>query len=125
VKRREERTPRNPGYRSRFQDWKPRRAVGFPISLPFGIWALIVLSRRDVRTAFADWHAKSERKKSDSALERTMVVGLVVGLAVGLSLGAAMENIPLYMTLGMTFGMALGIVCGWRIDMNNRRKSKD
>lgn len=28
-------------------------AFGFPISLPFGIWALIVVLRRDVRTAFA------------------------------------------------------------------------
>ena len=28
-------------------------APAFPISLPFGIWALIVLSRRDVRTTFA------------------------------------------------------------------------
>lgn len=28
-------------------------AVGFPISLPFGIWALLVLSRRDVKTAIA------------------------------------------------------------------------
>ena len=27
-------------------------ALGAPISLPFGIWALIVLSRRNVRTAF-------------------------------------------------------------------------
>ncbi len=28
--------------------------VGFPISLPFGIWALLVLLRRDMRTAFAE-----------------------------------------------------------------------
>ena len=48
-------------------------APGFLISLPFGIWALIVLSRRDVRTAFA---GESEReqvtKEPDSAVERTM-----------------------------------------------------
>ena len=34
-------------------------ALGFLISLPFGIWALVVLSRRDVRTAFA---GESERE---------------------------------------------------------------
>ena len=42
--------------------------LGFLISLPFGIWALSALSRRDVRAAFA---GESERepmvKKSDSA----------------------------------------------------------
>ncbi len=35
--------------------------LGFLISLPFGIWALSVLSRRDVRTAFA---GESERNQS-------------------------------------------------------------
>ena len=35
--------------------------LGFLISLPFGIWALIVLSRQDVRTAFA---GESERNQS-------------------------------------------------------------
>jgi serine/threonine protein kinase len=30
-------------------------AIGFPISLPFGIWALLVLSRQDVKSAFANW----------------------------------------------------------------------
>jgi serine/threonine protein kinase len=34
--------------------------LGFLISLPFGIWALIVLSRQDVRTAFA---GESERNQ--------------------------------------------------------------
>ena len=34
--------------------------LGFPISLPFGIWALIVLSKRDVQAAFA---GKSERDR--------------------------------------------------------------
>ena len=34
--------------------------LGFLISWPFGIWALIVLSRQDVRTAFA---GESERNR--------------------------------------------------------------
>jgi len=96
-------------------------ALGFPISLPFGIWALLVLSRRDVRTAFADWDAESEReqrkKESDSAIGWAMILGLSLGVA----LGAAMDNIGVYMTLGMVFGIVLGSA----IDMNNRRKSKD
>ena len=103
--------------------------IGFVISLLFGIWVLIVVLRRDMRTAFADWDTESEReqimKESDSAVGGTMVVGLSMGLAVGLSLGTAMDNIPVSMTLGMTLGMALGIMFGWGIDMNNRRKSKD
>lgn len=94
-------------------------AVGFPISLPFGIWALLVLSRRDVRTAFADWHAESERKESEwgSAIGVTMPIGLVLGLV----LGTAMDNIEVYLPLGLV----LGLLVGWSIDMNNRRKSKD
>jgi hypothetical protein len=96
-------------------------APGFPISMPFGIWALIVLSRRDVRTAFADWDAESERepvtKESASAVGWAMPVGLMLGVA----LGAATDNIGLYMTLGMVLGLLFGCV----IDMNNRRKSKD
>ena len=32
-------------------------AIGFPISLPLGTWALLVLSRQDVKAAFADRHA--------------------------------------------------------------------
>ena len=91
---------------------------GFVISLPFGIWALIVLSRRDVTTAFT---GESEReplmKKPSSAVGGTMSVGL----ALGLSLGAAMDNIPVYMTLGMVLGMLVGL----GIDSNKRRKSED
>jgi hypothetical protein len=96
-------------------------AVGFPISLPFGVWALIVLSRQDVRTAFAGWDAESQREQrmKDSA----SVVGgmMVVGLALGVGVGTVMNNIGFYMPLGMAFGILLG----WAIDMNNRRKSKD
>ena len=96
-------------------------AVGFPISLPFGVWALtVLLSRRDMRTAFA---GESEReqmpKEPDSAIGWTMPVGLMLGL----SLGAAIDinYIGVYMSLGMIFG----IVCGAAVDRNNRRKSKD
>jgi len=100
-------------------------AVGFPISLPFGIWALLVLSRRDVRTAFADWDAESERKQvmkeSVSEAGGTMGLMMIFGLTIGLSVGVAMDNIPVYMTLGMVIGLLFG--CG--IDMDNRRKSRD
>ena len=94
-------------------------AVGFPISLPFGIWALLVLSRRDVTTAFADWDAGSERKESESG----SVIGLTLpfGLVLGLVLGTVTGNIALYMPLGL----ALGLLFGMFTDMNNRRKSKD
>jgi hypothetical protein len=87
-------------------------ALGFPISLPFGIWALLVLSRRDVRTAFA---GQSESEREHSAAGRTMVVGLAVGLALG---ALDKDNIGFYMILGMV----LGLLIGWGID--NRRKSK-
>jgi hypothetical protein len=87
-------------------------ALGFPISLPFGIWALLVLSRRDVRTAFA---GQSESEREHSAAGRSMVVGLAVGLALG---ALDKDNIGFYMILGMV----LGLLIGWGID--NRRKSK-
>ena len=95
-------------------------AVGFPISLPFGIWALIVLSRRDVRTAFA---GESEREQMPKKPASAVDVMLPVGLALGLALGAAMDqdNIAVYMVLGMVLGLLLGL----GIDMNKRRKSKD
>ncbi len=94
-------------------------AVGFPISLPFGVWALtVLLSRRDVRTAFA---GESEReqmpKEPDSVIGWTMPVGLALGLA----LGAAMDNVGLYMPVGLVLGLLLGL----GIDTYNRRKSKD
>ena len=93
-------------------------APGFLISLPFGIWALILLSRRDVRTTFAGESEREQRKeRSDSAVGGTMVFGLSLGVA----LGAVMDNIPVYLTLGMV----LGILVGYGIDMNNRRESKD
>jgi len=95
-------------------------ALGFPISLPFGIWALLVLSRRDVRTAFADWNAESaleqRKKEADSAVGLTMTLGLSMGVAVG----AAMNNIPVYLTLGMLLGILFGTI----IDSNNGRRSK-
>ncbi len=92
--------------------------VGFPISLPFGIWALLVLLRRDMRTAFADGDAESQREQMpNSAVGWTMPFGLALGLA----LGAATDKIGLYMTLGMVLGLLFGCV----VDMNNRRESKD
>ncbi len=97
-------------------------AVGFPISLPFGIWALLVLSRRDVRTAFADWDVESEPKQVPKGPASAVGVTMVVGMVVGLALGAAMDqdNLGVYMVLGMV----LGLLFGCAIDMNNRRKSK-
>ncbi len=96
-------------------------APGFPISLPFGIWALIVVLRHDVRTAFADEVAESERAQLMKGPVSTVGLTMIAGLTLGVALGAAMDNIPVYLTLGML----LGILFGWVIDMNNRRKSKD
>jgi predicted Ser/Thr protein kinase len=96
-------------------------APGFPISLPFGIWALLVLSRRDVRTAFADWAAESEREQITKGLASAVGWAMPVGLALGLAVGAATDNIGLCMALGMVLGLLFGCV----IDMNNRRKSKE
>ena len=96
-------------------------APGFPISLPFGIWAMLVLSRRDVRTAFADWDVESEREQITKGPASAVGWAMPVGLVLGLALGAAMDNIGLYMTLGMVLGLLFGCV----IDMNNRRKSQD
>ena len=93
-------------------------APGFPISLPFGIWALIVLSGRDVRIAFA---GESEREKVPEKSDSAVGGAMVVGLALGLALGTAMDNIPVYMMLGM----GLGILFGWVIDWNKRRKPQD
>ncbi len=98
-------------------------AVGFLISLPFGIWALIVISRRDVMTAFADWRPEHERKQmmktSLSWVGGTMVAGMLVGLTLGAALDQ--DNIGLYMVLGMVLGMLIGTA----IDTNHRREPKD
>jgi predicted Ser/Thr protein kinase len=96
-------------------------APGFLISLPFGIWALIVVLRHDVKTAFADEVAESERAQMMKGPVSTVGLTMIAGLTLGVALGAAMDNIPVYLTLGML----LGILFGWVIDMNNRRKSKD
>jgi hypothetical protein len=95
---------------------------GFPISLLFGIWALVVLSRQDVRTAFADWDAESERDRTNvatSAVGWAMSVGMIVGLTLGAAL--ARNNIGVYLVLGMILGLLVGCV----IESNNRRKSQD
>jgi predicted Ser/Thr protein kinase len=98
-------------------------AVGFPISLPFGIWAMIVVLRHDVKTTFADGDVKSEweqmMKGTASAVGGTMVIGMVAGLTLGAVLDQ--DNIGNYMVLGMI----LGLLIGWGIDANKRRKSKD
>ena len=97
-------------------------AVGFPISLPCGIWALLVLSRRDVRTAFADWHAESQGERPKKGSESALVLTIVYGMIGGLALGAALDpdRIGVYMILGMVFGILLGSA----IDMMNRRETK-
>lgn len=96
-------------------------AVGLPTSLPFGIWALLLPSRRDMRTAFAGWNAESQRDqmKKESAAGRMMVVGMLVGLAMGVAVDH--DRMAVYMALGMVVGLLLG----WGIDANKRRKSKD
>ena len=90
--------------------------AGFLISLPFGIWALIVLSRRDVQTAFAGESERGQVTKPVSAVGWTMVFGM----SVGLGLGAAMDidNFAVYMILGT----GLGLLVGYGIDMYNRRR---
>ena len=93
-------------------------APGFLISLPFGVWALLVLSRRDVRLSFAGEPERDEMpKEPDSAVGG----GMVFGLSLGVALGALMDNIPVYLALGMVLGILVGIV----IDRNNSRKSND
>ncbi|MGI9516375.1 MAG: serine/threonine-protein kinase [Pirellulaceae bacterium] len=97
-------------------------AIGFLISLPFGIWALLLLSRRDVKTAFADWNAGSERERPTNEGPGSAVGWMMaVGLALGLSFGAAVGHIG----LGMTLGMVVGVVIGAIVDSNSRRNSKD
>ncbi len=91
---------------------------GFLISLPFGVWALILLLRQDVRTAFA---GESEREQMFEKPASAVGGAMVFGLSMGVALGALMDNIPVYLSLGMV----LGILVGYGLDMNNRRKSKD
>ena len=91
-------------------------APGFPISLPFGIWALILLSRRDVQTVFSGHSDREHVSKPASAVGRTMAAGMVVGLGLGAATGR--DNIAGYMILGMVLGLLLG--CG--IDVYNRRR---
>ncbi len=91
---------------------------GFLISLPFGIWALTLLSRRDVRKAFAGESA-DERK----AREPESAIGgmIVLGFSVGAGLGVLMDNMGVYLSLGI----ALGCVAGAGIDALKRREPKD
>ncbi|MBC8352771.1 MAG: hypothetical protein H8E66_12325 [Planctomycetes bacterium] len=98
-------------------------ALGFPISLPFGIWALIVVLRHDVKNAFPDEHAKSERKQTPTGPVSVVGGAMVGGMIVGMVLGTAVDQdkIGEYMVLGMVVGLLLGCV----IDANNRGKSKD
>ena len=94
-------------------------AVGFPFGLPFGIWALLVLSRQDVKAAFAGESALQQKKKSGS--DSAMGGMIPIGLAVGVTLGAATDNIAVFTSLGLIFG----IIAGSLIDTNRRQKSKD
>ncbi len=96
-------------------------APGFPISLPFGIWALIVVLRHDVKTAFADEKAKSEREQNTPESNSVMGLTIAFGVSFGVVLGAAMNNIGVYLSLGLVLGILVGSV----IDTNNRRKTKD
>ena len=94
-------------------------AVGFPFGLPFGIWALLVLSRQDVKAAFAGESALQQKKKSGS--DSAMGGMIPIGLAVGVTLGAATDNIAVFTSLGAIFG----IIAGSLIDTKRRQKSKD
>jgi predicted Ser/Thr protein kinase len=96
-------------------------APGFPISLPFGIWALIVVLRHDVKTAFADEDAKSEREQNTPESNSVMGLTIAFGVSFGAVLGAAMNNIGVFLSLGLVLGILVGSV----IDTNNRRKTKD
>ena len=94
-------------------------ALGFPNGLPFGIRALLVLSRKDVKVAFAgESDEQQQRKKTvDSAVGGMMAIGLALGAAVG----AAMENIAVFTSVGMIIGILVGSV----IDSNKRRNAND
>ena len=93
--------------------------AGFLLSLPFGIWALSVLSRRDVQTAFAGESERKQVTKLVSAVGWT----LPGGMALGSSLGAAIDpgNIAVYMVVGMV----IGLLVGYGNDRYNRRRSTE
>ena len=94
---------------------------GFPISLPFGIWALIVVLRHDVKIAFADEDTKSKREQDTPESNSVMGLAIAFGVSFGMVLGAVMNNIGVYLSLGLVLGILVGSV----IDTNNRRKTKD
>ena len=96
-------------------------AIGFPISLPFGIWALIVVLRHDVRNSFADENAVAQQEQKKESPDSAVGGMMAIGLSLGVALGAALNNIAVFMCLGMI----LGILVGTGIDANNRRNSKD
>ncbi len=96
-------------------------AVGFVISFPFGIWALIVLLRRDVRIAFADWEAREPAATHDTESGSAIGGMMVIGLSIGVAIGVALDDIPLYLSFGLVFGILIGAV----IDAQKRRKSKE
>ena len=93
-------------------------AIGFPVSIWFGVWALTLLAGQDVRTAFA---GESEREKATEKWVSAVGGMIALGLSVGAGLGVLIGNMAVYMPLGML----LGILLGNRIDIIRRRQSKD
>ncbi len=57
--------------------------AGFFIGLPIGIWALVVLSQREVRTAFGH-----RRQKSRPVLKTVITIAIVVAVAIGACVAA-------------------------------------
>ena len=57
--------------------------AGFFVGLPIGIWALVVLSQRDVRTAFGH-----RRQKSRPILKTVVTIAIVVAIAIGACVAA-------------------------------------
>jgi predicted Ser/Thr protein kinase len=95
-------------------------ALAFPISLPFGIWALIIVLRHDVRTTFADETAESKLAALMQQPGSVVGVMMIFGLITGVLLGTIFGNIGLCVGVGMVVGILVGQI----IDMNNRRKAK-
>ena len=94
-------------------------ALGFVISLPMGIWALMVLSRRDARTAFADWQAQPPADQSKKGPTSMIGLCMAYGAVAGLCLGTAIDQnaMPIYLSLGLIVGTVVGAM----LDSNNRR----
>lgn len=95
-------------------------SLGFLISLPFGIWALTVVLRHDVKTLFADEHVQPEWEQAITKPGTVVGLSMVFGMIVGLVLGNAFD--PGRIGIYPSVGMLLEILCGSIIDMNNRRK---